>query len=227
MSRTIFIIFVVALLSISFDIRAEISSTTTVATTSVSKVSLATTTADTPVATTTIATTTEETIVPDIGEVVVQEESIQDAGDMEEEEPVETLSQPIVQDTPSRPPLSTRKFEKKIAVDRKAAHTCEAETFRIDVSGKESARARVIFLRYANVPYEIEIGSLPEGIDMTFEKNRDYKYAQGSGEKDIFITFVVHNQAGSQKGDFSIPLIYTQKGSKDSSVICQINIVNQ
>lgn len=167
----------------------------------------------------TTATTTQEIVEKVmIEEMIEQEETVVEEAVVAEE---------VVEIIPSKPPLSVRKFEKKVKVDKKAAHSCEAETFRIDISGRESVKARGIFLRHTDVPYEIEVGGLPEGIDITFEKNQTYKYIQGSGDKDIFLTLTVHNQQGSQKGDFTVPIIYTQKGLGESSAVCQINIVNR
>jgi hypothetical protein len=41
------------------------------------------------------------------------------------------------------------------------------------------------------------------------------------------IEFTVTRQPGAEEGDFTIPIIYTlQDSNKTSSVVCQINILN-
>lgn len=173
---------------------------------------------------TTTATTTEETLEP-TPESPQTGEVLGATDDNEGQEIVDEAPQSIIDISPPQPPLSVRKFEKRITVDKKAAHTCEAETFRIDISDRASAEARVMFLRDTDAPYEMEVGGLPDGINITFSKNSAYRYAQGAGDR--YLTLEIRNQVGSQKGDFSIPIVYTQKGFKDSSVVCQINLVNQ
>jgi cytoskeletal protein RodZ len=142
-----------------------------------------------------------------------------------EENPAEESTQPIVIiDTSPSSRLSVREFQKLVITNSRTFHRCEAETFRIDVTGKASATARVLLERDADTPYEVEIGSLPQGIDVVFAKNGAYQYMQGANDRSLEL--VITNQPGSQKGNFSIPIIYTKKDTKDSSVICQINIVN-
>jgi len=186
-----------------------------------------------PIATTTpsIATTTDEFLPPvsvpeeetatTTGEVLGESTASETEEDVEEE-PI----QPVIEAyTPPTPPLSKREFKKRIVPDSRAFHSCEAEVFRIDISGKVSAKARIALQRDSDAPYEIEIGGLPDGVDVVFSRNSAYWYAQGANDRSLELA--ITNQLGSQKGDFSIPIIYTQKGTKDSSVICQINIVNQ
>jgi hypothetical protein len=70
---------------------------------------------------------------------------------------------------------------------------------------------------------EIEIGSLPFGIDILFSQNRDYLH--GVFEKDSALDLEIMNQEGSQKGNFSIPIIFTDK-ERNQTTVCQMNIIN-
>lgn len=89
---------------------------------------------------------------------------------------------------------------------------------------RQSALNAVLTEKKSDISYEIEIGSLPKGFDIRFVNNHDYSFLLGSSENssDIEIT----KQSGAPKGNFNIPIIFTQKGVFDSSVICQLNIIN-
>lgn len=122
-------------------------------------------------------------------------------------------------------PLKERKMTKIVRLNKNVSHRCGAETFKIDLSGETAASARIVLQKGARLePEEIEIGSLPAGIDITFFQNSDYIYrpAQNETVLDLRIT----NEVGSQKGNFSIPIIYTKNGSSDSTTECQINVIN-
>ncbi len=136
-----------------------------------------------------------------------------------EEEPIPVPAPPAI------PRLSTREMRKNIVVDKKAAHSCEAEVFRVDISDKNSAHSRIILHKDTSDPYTVEVGGLPNGIDVVLSKNKTYLSSVDTNERvvDLEIT----NEDGSQKGDFSIPIIYTKKGADTSVTICQINIINQ
>src|SRR3989344_6794314 len=192
---------------------------------------------DAAVATTTlpVATTTDEFLPPvsepeeetatTTGEVLGESTASETEEDIEEDIVEEPNLLVVIVDTPPSPRLSVREFKKRVVPDSRAFHSCEAEVFRIDISGKASAQAGVMLQRDSDAPYEVEIGGLPHGIDIIFSRNNAYRYAQGAGDRSLELT--ITNQSGSQKGNFGVPIIYTQKGAKDSSVICQINIVNQ
>lgn len=123
---------------------------------------------------------------------------------------------------PTQPPLRQRK--ENIIADPGAAHRCMAKPFNVNVSGQNFVTATVIIERASDKPYEAEIGDLPAGIDVVFAVNNDYFYALDP--KDHSLALNIHNHPGSQKGSFTIPLIFTERSGEDSSVICQINIVN-
>lgn len=136
----------------------------------------------------------------------------------------ESLSPSVVVQVSVPPPLLARKLKKSISIDAQATHSCGLELFKVDISGQASATGRMILNPDADVPYEAEIGSLPAGIDLTFSQNGQHSISLGH-EKSLDLDIV--SQPGSQKGDFNILLIYVQKGARDSSVVCQMNIVNR
>ena len=142
----------------------------------------------------------------------------------EEIDVAEEVSEPEIQTEPPSPPLSRRILERRVIVDKKATHSCEVETFRVDISGRDTVTVRVILMRDSSAPHEVEIGSLPDGVDITIAKNGAYRYAQGA--EDRYLRLTIRNQEGSQKGNFTIPIIYTKKDGADSSTVCQMNIIN-
>lgn len=149
----------------------------------------------------------------------------QDVEEYTPEDPVEESTEPALFVPAPPPPPSKRVVRKHITLDNHASHSCAAEVFRVGVTGKASAHARIMLQRATEAPYEIEIGNVPHGIDITFSKNGAYRYMQKANDRSLELA--ITNRPDSQKGDFSIPIIYTRKGTKDSPVICQINIVNE
>jgi len=123
--------------------------------------------------------------------------------------------------------LSVRRYEKDIIIDELATHTCRADIFRADVQIESTSRARVTLFqnKKKSLPSFLEIGALPAGIDVVFKGNKDYIYTPGT--RETVMEFDITRQTGAREWDFTIPIIYTlQDGLKSSSVICQINILN-
>lgn len=194
------------------------TTTTTITTTTSSITTTTTTILDTSTTTTTTTELPPSTTTTESPITTLPEEP------EESEEPVTEISEPMPPSLPLPPPLSVRKFQKNISIDKRAAHSCEAEIFRVDISARSFASGRIILRKDAASSYEVEIGSLPEGIDILFSKNKGYFSRVGTSETalDLEIT----NETDSQKGNFSIPIIYTKKDTNNSSVICQINVIN-
>ncbi|MEK7453168.1 MAG: hypothetical protein AAB614_02960 [Patescibacteria group bacterium] len=117
--------------------------------------------------------------------------------------------------------LKERKLEKLIILDKKAKHRCQAGNFTIDISNQNSAIVELGLNGKRGNFENLEIGSLPKGIDITFFNNADYSLSPLKSENHALLQIV--NQVGSQKGNFSIPIIY-QRGN--STVVCQINVIN-
>jgi hypothetical protein len=145
-------------------------------------------------------------------EIVPEEESV------DKPEPQPEL-QP--ESTPPTPPLKERKLTKEIHIDIGARHSCAAKNFNVNLSGKNQAVVELEFTGMRSDSENLEIGSLPLGIDVTFLNNGDYSWSPSKSDSSAILQIV--NQPGSQKGNFSIPIIYT---SGNSTTICQINIIN-
>lgn len=122
--------------------------------------------------------------------------------------------------------LSVRRYEKDIILDESATHTCRADIFRADLDSSDFSRARVTLFqnRKKSLPSFLEIWALPLGIDVVFKSNEDYSYTPGT--RETVIEFDITRQAGADVGDFTIPIIYTLQEWNGSSVVCQINILN-
>ena len=166
------------------------------------------------------ATSTVETLSP-VTEQPASEEPAEEPPAEEEELQVPEPPQP---ELPPQPPLKKHKLERRISIDKNARHGCQAVNFTVDMSNKNSASVELGLHGQRGSLENIEIGSLPDGIDITFLNNADYFLSPSKSDNAVVVE--IANQPGSQKGNFSVSIIYTQKGGKDSSVICQINIVN-
>ncbi len=125
-----------------------------------------------------------------------------------------------------REDLIVRTYDKEIVIDPLATHTCRADIFRADLQTESSSRARVTLFqnKKKNLPSFLEIGALPPGLNVLFKANEEYTYTPGT--RETVIEFDITRQAGAWEGDFTIPIIYTLTGEVSSSVVCQINIIN-
>lgn len=125
-----------------------------------------------------------------------------------------------------REDLIIRTYDKEIVIDSLATHTCRADIFRADLQTASSSRARVTLFqnKKKSLPSFLEIGALPPGLNVLFKANEEYTYTPGT--RETVIEFDITRQAGAWQGDFTIPIIYTLTGNVPSSVVCQINIIN-
>ncbi len=182
------------------------------------------------------STSTESETISTTEENVLEEENISETEsetistteeNITQEEAEESVSEEIVLPPepvlPPKPPLKERKINKNFNLSKEASHRCEAETFVVDISGKQSAQARIIFSGKKVNFGEIEIGNLPLGIDIKFLNNQDYLHLVSAND-DAFDLEII-NQEGSSKGSFNIPILYTDKETNQTT-ICQINIIN-
>lgn len=149
-------------------------------------------------------------------EITVQEQADEESAPEEAAPPQEPAPLPI-------PPLKERTLRRDFRITHQAAHRCNAEIFKIDISGRASAQAKILLGGKKVQSGELEIGSLPLGIDILFLKNRDY--LNGVSQNDGAFDLEIVNQEGSQKGSFSIPIFYTD-AENNQITVCQINIVN-
>jgi len=116
----------------------------------------------------------------------------------------------------SQEPLKVRKFEKIINVKNSDNLSCSTDQFSVNINEDETKF--VNFKLSGEGIKNLEIGSLPAGIDIVFAGNNDY---QISTNNDI-VQVKIYRQKGSEKGNFSLPIIFS---SKNSTIICQINII--
>lgn len=138
-----------------------------------------------------------------------------------EEELPEEAPPPSEPPQPQPPPLKEHKLQKEVQLDKNARHSCDARTFSVNLSGRDQAIVELEFGGARSDFENIEIGNLPLGIDITFLDNANYEYQPKRSDRGAVLQIV--NQPGSQKGNFSIPIIYV---SGNSTTICQINIIN-
>lgn len=127
-------------------------------------------------------------------------------------------------DLPPVPKITPWILERKIVVDREAVHECAVENFRLNITADGTGIGRIAVRKDGDAVYEIEVGSLPEGIDAVFATNKSHSYNPGVDEQVVELEVTQKSEA--VRGDFSVPIVYTKKGNSDSSVVCQINIIH-
>jgi hypothetical protein len=123
---------------------------------------------------------------------------------------------------PQPPPLKERRPQKPVRFDKNARHSCAANNFTVNISGQSLAIAELKLEGGRSDIENLEIGSLPLGIDITFLNNSDYEYRPQISDNAAVLQII--NQPGSQKGDFNIPIIFK---SGNLTTICQINTINK
>jgi hypothetical protein len=113
-------------------------------------------------------------------------------------------------------PLKIRKYEKMINIKNLDDLSCSLDQFSVNI--EEGETKFVNFKLKGEGIKNLEIGSLPAGIDIVFAENNDY---QISTNNDI-VQLKIYRQKGSETGNFSLPIIFS---SKNSTIVCQINII--
>ncbi|MEK7089611.1 MAG: hypothetical protein AAB920_02215 [Patescibacteria group bacterium] len=140
-------------------------------------------------------------------------------GEETQTEEIQTEEAPIF--APPPPPLKERKFNGDVRLDKNARHSCQAKSFSVNLSAQDRVIIELELTGSRSDTEDIEIGSLPLGIDITFLNNASYSFS--SQKSDSGAVLQITNQPGSQKGNFSVPIIYA---SGNSTTICQINVIN-
>ncbi len=128
------------------------TTTTEPTTTTTESITTTTTTTTTEPNTTTTPTTTEPNTIPTISEPTTSPSTI------------------------FQQPLTSRKFNKTITLDKNAHHSCLAQNFTLNISHRNTA---TIFLQFTGMRSDLEIleiGSLPDSIDIKFLNNSNYEY---------------------------------------------------
>ena len=161
-----------------------------------------------------IPTAEEPTI---IGESVTEPEEI-----IEEEPEVASYEEPSTPPPEARP--IRRMLNREIRLDYEAVHRCVVEPFQTVAVEPGSYAVNITFVdSNVSAPDELEIGDLPEGVDIVFEPTRDYIFHPSSDEHETELRITV--KPGAQRGSFSIPILYMQRSAYGSTVVCQLNII--
>ncbi len=112
---------------------------------------------------------------------------------------------------------------KETVVNLNAVHRCNVSPFSLNVYENHNLNTNILLTKILSGNYELKIGERPQGIDVKFAENDNYIYNPKPDENTVSIS--VLNTIGSVRGNFSVPIIFTEKNT-NSSFICQINIVN-
>ena len=100
--------------------------------------------------------------------------------------------------------------------------SCKADPFLVDISnGMKTTTIYTIDTKSRETTRKIQIGDLPQGVDVRFGSNNSYSKNVKDGETKFILE--IKKEEGDQKGSFNIPIIYTVGESK---VICQISVSN-
>lgn len=84
----------------------------------------------------------------------------------------------------------------EVIVDSFAQHRCKVDIFHTDISESPNSLLEVKFYGTSTLAsYDAEIGSLPDGIDVRFEKNNDYMYDFRG--KETLLKLIVNKQDSS------------------------------
>jgi len=109
-----------------------------------------------------------------------------------------------------------------IHLDQTTKHFCLVDPFRLTIREGEIQTTLVKLNKNKNNLAEtLEIGNLPEGIEIFFDKNTSYSIKPTKDENELELKIIALPNA--QKGNFSIPIIYE---SDNSQTICQINVIS-
>ncbi len=112
-------------------------------------------------------------------------------------------------------PLKVRKYEKEVKIKNTDNIFCSANPFVNNIN-EEETKIIDLNLSPSNISKKLEIGSLPSGIDITFE-NTAYELNTNSDK----VILKIYRQTGSQKGNFNISIIYN---AQNSTILCQLNL---
>lgn len=123
------------------------------------------------------------------------------------------------------PEVSVAESSDDITLDAQASHWCAVNPFTVAVSGVSEADTQITLHRDSSALYTLELFEKGTGITVVFAKNNSTIIHPGINEEVLGVH--ITTTTDSQKGSFNIPVVYTQKGYKDVSVVCQLNIINQ
>jgi hypothetical protein len=160
-----------------------------------------------------------------IEEEIVLEEELYEEILEEEEEIIEEIYEINENPISNELNLKTRTFN-DFVVDENAIHYCSSADFSINLTVDSPVTHSMQLLgATAGQGIQLAVGSLPLGIDVFFSENKEYEISlptdRGGAEVEMSM------QEGAQRGNFTIPIIFTlQKADGNSTAVCQINVVN-
>lgn len=102
------------------------------------------------------------------------------------------------------------------------SYTCSVSPFSVDIS-HTSATTKVLINNINQTGQQsklLQVGELPRGFNITFA-NKEFSQKITSNITEFSIS--IEKNVNSQKGSFTIPVIYSV-GEKN--VVCQVNIIN-
>lgn len=150
-----------------------------------------------------------------------------------EKQPEETIT-PTENTTPDATPFIDPQIEAllkllnkqylitDIHLDKEAKHSCFVEPFSLTIREGEIHTALIKLKKNPDAFSEnLQIGNLPERIEIFFDKNINYSIQPAKNENELEVKIMA--LANLQKGSFNIPIIYE---SDNSQTICQINIIS-
>lgn len=175
----------------------------------------ATSTPETPPAATSTSPTAAATSTSEVATSTPQDIT---SDEEVEETPTPEPPQPAA---PPSEPLKERKLNKTVRWDNNAGHFCRAKNFSVNISNQNQVIVELELGGRRRDAELLEVGSLPLGIDITFLNNANYEWQPSKNESAAVLRII--NQPGSQKGNFTVPMIYE---SGASTTICQINVIN-
>jgi hypothetical protein len=120
-----------------------------------------------------------------------------------------------------------RVFDKSIEVDSEAKQSCGINPFMVKVQLNQSRDLFVQINHPDEGSFDLEIGSLPYGVDVRFDSSDDYHLDDLNAAQKTRL--VIKAYAGAQSGSFNVPILVTKKSflglGKSSSILCQFNVL--
>jgi hypothetical protein len=120
-----------------------------------------------------------------------------------------------------------RKFERDVEIDPTAKFSCSAEPFTLHLDQTQSEEIAFSVIDPDGGKFDIEVGTLPYGVDAKFSRSNDYRLNNlGDNEKT---EIRLRSFLGGQSGSFNLPVVVTKNRflniGEESVILCGFNIV--
>lgn len=120
--------------------------------------------------------------------------------------------------TKIKPEIALENLDQKSEIK----NSCSVKPFNLEIQAGEIKDAELFLERHQKgLNEKIIIGHLPMGIEIFFAKNNDYVIQPEDNESQFILKII--SLTNSQKGNFSIPIIYQVDNSFN---VCQINVIS-